>query len=407
MVESGTETSGEGHGIKTLKSLQFVQLAGWGTFSVFFPLYLRACGVSYTEIGVIVGVPVFIGIFTSVMWSLFSDIIGRRKPFLVLASFVMVLFTFAVTLVSSFEWFFLLGVIRALASPLFQGLMITSWFRTSTHPGRATSFSSFAVWGAIGWAIATALAGMVAFFFGLKSAMYFAGILYIFATVFSLRIPELVDSRRNSPRRNQHRVTLAGKILSYFAPLYEAMKNKKMMVLLLTSFPLALALNAFRQFFSVYLNFLGGSFILIGFVFAFPALVEIPVFLRVGKLSDKLGARKPLLIFSSAIYSLLFFIVFLISSPLLILVVYSLIEPLAWPPFFTGTSTLISEVVPRESWVTGQTVFSIWMWSIAGLIGPLAGGIISDIWGLPVVLVITSLLGAISGLFYFLWIKEK
>lgn len=185
------------------------------------------------------------------------------------------------------------------------------------------------------------------------------------------------------------------------------MKNRKMAILLLTSFPLAVAINAFRQFFSVYLGFLGGSLLLIGLVFAIPALIEVPVFLRADKLSDRLGARKPLLVFSSAMYSLTFFMVFLVPIPLLILVLYSLLEPLTWPPFYTGTSTLISEIVPRESWVTGQTLFSLWMWSIAGLIGPLAGGIISDAWGLSFTLVVVSLLGAVSSLLYFLKIREK
>jgi len=406
MVESRAVVQDEKRGIQTLKLLQFIHLAGWGAFSVFFPLYLKECGISYTEIGIIVGVPVFIGIFTGVMWGLFSDIIGRRKPFLVQASLGMALFTFAVTLVSSFGWFLLLGVVSALFVPLVLELIVASWFRASTYLGRATSFSSLAIWGAVGWAVATALAGVAAFFFGPKSAMYLASILYFLATVFSLWIPESRETQRTSPRTDQH-PTFARRFLGYFAPLREVMKNRKMVILLLTSFPLAVAMNAFRQFFSLYLGFLGGSFLLIGLVLAIPALIEVPVFLRVGKLSDRLGARKPLLVFSSAMYSLIFFIVFLVPIPLLILILYSLLEPLAWPPFYTGTSTLISEVVPRESWVTGQTLFSIWMWSLAGLIGPLVGGIISDAWGLSSTLVVVSLLAAVSSLLYFLRIREK
>jgi PPP family 3-phenylpropionic acid transporter len=406
MAESRAVPQDKKRGIQTLKLLQFIQLAGWGAFSVFFPLYLKECGISYTEMGIIIGVPAFIGIFTGVMWGLFSDIIGRRKPFLVQASFVMALFTFAVTLVSSFGWFLLLGVVSALFVPLVLELIVTSWFRASTYPGRATSFSSLAIWGAVGWAVATALAGVAAFFFGPKSAMYFASILYLLATVFSLWIPESRETQRTSTGRNQHS-TFARRFMGYFAPLREVMKNRKMLILLLTSLPLAVAMNAFRQFFSVYLGFLGGSFLLIGLVFAIPALIEVPVFLRAGKLSDRLGARKPLLVFSSAMYSLIFFIVFLVPIPLLILILYSLLAPLAWPPFYTGTSTLISEIVPRKSWVTGQTLFSIWMWSIAGLIGPLVGGIISDAWGLSSTLVVASLLAAVSSLLYFLIIKEK
>jgi MFS family permease len=392
--------------VKIIKLIWFMQYAGWGAFSVFFPVYLKECGMSYTEIGLIAGVPVLIGIFAGVIWSLVSDTIGRRKPFIVQASLVMVLFTFAITLVSSFEWFLLLGVMRALFLPVVHGLLITSWFRTSTDSRRATSFSSLAIWGAAGWAVATALAGVAASFFGSISVMYLASFSYLLATVFSLRLPEPMKTQRTHPRTSQHQ-TFARRMLGYFSPLLEVMKNRKMAILLLASFPLAFAINAFKQFFSVYLRFLGGSPLLIGLAFAIPALLEVPVFLRAGKLSDKIGARKPLLVFSGAMYSLAYFMVFLIPIPLLILILYSLLEPLAWPPLYVGSSTLISEVVPRESWVTGQTLYTIWMWSIAGFIGPLAGGIISDAWGLSFTLVVVSVLAAISSLLYFLKIKEK
>jgi PPP family 3-phenylpropionic acid transporter len=192
----------------------------------------------------------------------------------------------------------------------------------------------------------------------------------------------------------------------HFAPLRELLTNRKLAVLLLASFPLFLAINAAERFFPIYLDSSGASSILIGLIFTLPAVVEIPVFLRVGKLSDRIGARKPLLIFSAAVYALLFFLFVLISNPLVLLLVYPLLAPLAWPPLITGSSTLVSEIVPSESWVTGQTLLTVWMWSICGILGPLLGRFISDAWGLQSMFAVTSLLAAVSAL-SFMWIREK
>jgi predicted MFS family arabinose efflux permease len=271
---------------------------------------------------------------------------------------------------------------------------------------RATAYSGFAIWGSIGWATATALAGVAVWVFGIKAAFYFATMLFLVAMIVSLRITEPRGIQGVFPKTPACAPVRPRITKSYFAPIRELVTNKKMILLLLASLPLILAMNAAHQFFPIYLESSGGSSILIGLVFAVSAILEIPVFLRVGKLSDRIGSRKPLLIFSAAIYSLLFLLFVLTSNPFLLFVIYSLLAPLAWPPLITGSSTLISEIVPPDKWVTGQTLYTIWMWSIGGIIGPLIGGFTSDAWGLPVMFAVASVLAAVSMIF-FRGVREK
>ncbi|GAI44720.1 unnamed protein product, partial [marine sediment metagenome] len=68
--------------------------------------------------------------------------------------------------------------------------------------------------------------------------------------------------------------------------------------------------------------------------------------------------------------------------------------------------TLVSEIVPRDKWVTGQNLFTIWLWSIGGIIGSLIGGFTSDAWGLPVMFAIASVFALVSGIF-FRGVREK
>ena len=405
MTELKVHDSERDQNIKLIKLFYFLYIAGWGAFSIFFPVYLVERGISLAQVGIIMAVPMIIGVFMSIMWSSFSDAIGRRKPFLIQSSILMALFTFAITLLYSFEGFLILGVFKALFIPMAEGLIVTSLFRFSDYRGRATAYSGFAIWGSVGWAIATALAGVAAWVFGITAVFYLASLLFVVATIVYLRVPEPreIEGFPKTSARSSVRPRI---ITSYFAPIRELLTNKKMVILLLASLPLFAAINAASRFFPIYLESSGASPILIGLAFTFPAILEIPVFLRVGKLSDKIGARKPLLIFSAAVYSLLFFLVLLTSNPVLLLLIHSLLTPFAWAPLITGSSTLVSEIVPRDKWVTGQNLFTIWLWSIGGIIGPLIGGFTSEAWGLPIMFAIASVFALMSGVF-FRGIREK
>ncbi len=405
MTELKVHDSERDQNIKLIKLFYFLYIAGWGAFSIFFPVYLVERGISLAQVGIIMAVPMIIGVFMSIMWSSFSDAIGRRKPFLIQSSILMALFTFAITLLYSFEGFLILGVFKALFIPMAEGLIVTSLFRLSDYRGRATAYSGFAIWGSVGWAIATALAGVAAWVFGITAVFYLASLLFVVATIVYLRVPEPreIEGFPKTSARSSVRPRI---ITSYFAPIRELLTNKKMVILLLASLPLFAAINAASRFFPIYLESSGASPILIGLAFTFPAILEIPVFIRVGKLSDKIGARKPLLIFSAAVYSLLFFLVLLTSNPVLLLLIHSLLTPFAWAPLITGSSTLVSEIVPRDKWVTGQNLYTIWLWSIGGIIGPLIGGFTSDAWGLPIMFAIASVFAVVSGVF-FRGIREK
>lgn len=405
MTELKVHDSERDRDIKPIKLFYFLYIAGWGAFSVFFPVYLVERGISLAQVGIIMAIPMIIGVFMSIMWSSFSDAIGRRKPFLIQSSILMALFTFAITLLYSFEGFLILGVFKALFIPMAEGLIVTSLFRLSDYRGRATAYSGFAIWGSVGWAIATALAGVAAWVFGITAVFYLASLLFVVATIVYLRVPEPreIEGFPKTSARSSVRPRI---ITSYFAPIRELLTNKKMVILLLASLPLFAAINAASRFFPIYLESSGASPILIGLAFTFPAILEIPVFLHAGKLSDKIGARKPLLIFSAAVYSLLFFLVLLTSNPVLLLLIHSLLTPFAWAPLITGSSTLVSEIVPRDKWVTGQNLFTIWLWSIGGIIGSLIGGFTSDAWGLPVMFAIASVFALVSGIF-FRGVREK
>lgn len=405
MTGSGIYLSDRSRGTRSIKAFRFFQMAGLGSFSIFFPLYLMEHGISLAQVGLIVALPVLMGIVAGAMWSSLSDAVGRSKPFLIQSAMAWMLFAFAVTLMSSFKEFIVLGLIVAILTPPAEGLIVTNLFRAGDQRARATTYSGFAVWGAIGWAAATTLAGIAVSLWNLEAAMYLASLLFCIASFAALRIPDFQRgcacfTRSGAPSPKQVRA------VRYLAPIRELLHNKNMRRFLLASLPLSVAITAVSRYFPIYMGASGASPILIGLVFTVPAILEIPIFLRSGKLSDGSGTRKQLLIFSATMYTLLFLLISALTNPMLLFLTYSLIAPFAWPPLITGSSTLVSEMVAPERWVTGQTLYTIWVWSIGGIIGPLVGGFTSALWGFPAMFAVVAALAAISGL-AFRGIRER
>ncbi|HID09141.1 TPA: MFS transporter, partial [Candidatus Micrarchaeota archaeon] len=126
----------------------------------------------------------------------------------------------------------------------------------------------------------------------------------------------------------------------------------------------------------------GASAALIGLVYMVPSLLEVPVFLALGRRSDRWRDRRPLLLWASGVYAAMFLFISAAEEPGWLFWGYSLLAPLAWAPFVMGAFTLMAELVPPRHWATGQTLLSLWLWGVGGILGPLCGGFLAQRWGL-------------------------
>ena len=353
------------------RTFRFLQMAALGAYLIFLPVYLVERGLSLEQVGLVATVPVAVQLVSGILWGVLADLRGRTRPFLIQALAVWAGSAFVLPLISAFPGFLALGVCRALLTPMMEGLIVTSLFKGAREDGRGAAYSGFAVWGSVGWATGVGLAGAIARGFGTAGAFYFAGALLLCASLAAFAIPEPEEVAVESPGRRGLGIAL------------ELFGNRRVLRLLLSSLPLVLAINATSQFFPVRLREVGASAALIGAVYMVPAFLEIPVFLVIGKWSDRRGSRRPLLLMAAGVYVGLFSLISLLVDPSRLFLSYALLEPLAWAPFVTGAFTLVAEIVPRRSWATGQTVFSLWMWSVGGMMGPLFGGFLAQRWGLP------------------------
>ncbi len=370
------------------RAFRFLQMAALGAYLIFLPVYLVERGLSLEQVGLVATVPVAVQLVSGILWGALADLRGQTKPFLIQALVVWAGSAFVLPAISSFMGFLVLGVCRALLTPMMEGLIVTSLFKGAREDGRGASYSGFAVWGSVGWAMGVGLGGAIARGLGTAGAFYFAGTLFLSASLAVFAIPEPEERVPEPTGRRGLGIAL------------ELFGDRRVLRLLLASLPLVLALNATSQFFPVRLREVGASPALIGAVYMVPAFLEIPVFLKIGKWSDRRGSRRPLLLLAAGVYVGLFSLISLLADPLELFVGYSLLEPLAWAPLLTGAFTLVAEIVPRRSWATGQTVFSLWMWSVGGMFGPLFGGFVAQRWGLSVLFSVLAAGALISFLLF-------
>jgi len=378
--------------IKVLSLDCLLIIAAFGVYP-FLPIYYERCGVTLAQIGIVTATSAVVGVFAKSAWGSFSDSAGRRKPFIVLGCTVFASTMIAYTLISSFETFLILVVLSSLLAPDPLALLAASVFEMASPEVKATMYARYRIWGTVGWIITTLFVGKLISAYGIKAAFYLAAMLFLFAILNSLRI---VESKK-------HQTLTEGR--SSVNLIKELVKERRLLAFLLVLTLLCITFSMTSVFLPLYLDFLGASPELIGITFTAPAILEIPIMLYAGRLSDKVG-RKPLIVLGSAVASLRYFLYTTTLNPLMILPIHSL-EALSYAPADVASTTLISDILSLKKQGIGQTLYAIGVWGVAGTIGPLVGGIISDMIGPHAMFYVASLLAIASTLLFMVAIKER
>lgn len=389
-----------GGGLVFLKLVGFLESAGWAAFLIYFPIYLEVVGLSPLQIGVVVAAPTIIGIFSGILWSSCSDYLGRRKPFIIQSAVSSSFFIFLTSLLSSFEWLLALGALRGLLTPVLEGLTVSSLFGISDRGEMGRTFGGYAMWKSIGWAVSAMTAGALSQLFGLRSALWLSSLMFLMIAVIA--VPWISEDAGESSSRRSSREPIGLKPLGV---VLESLREVRVLFFLLASLPLYLAISAMMTFFPVYLKVAGASPLLVGAIFTIPVFLEAPVFSAAGRLADSAGGKRRLLILSSALYSLLFLLVGVFRDPLLLFLIYLVLDPVTWPPLFTASSALVSQIMPPERWATGQTLYRIWAWYISPVLGSLIGGWASEALGISSMFLLMSVI-TISSLILFTRVRE-
>lgn len=339
-------------------------LCYWGAMAVCTPylnVHYSRLGLTGFQIGLLGALMPLMRLTVAPAASAFADRTGWKRPILTLG---LILTGVAIFLLRGARTFalilpvvVLMSVVQSVATPIADSLVARMAVRYQVDYGKLR------VWGSLGFALTALATGAIWQREGFE-AMFVVGALVFVPVVLVAQGLEEARIDRQEER----------------APLRNLLRDHGLLALMIANFLIGAGEGLYVTFSGVYMDALGGAEWMIGGLFGFSALAELPGMQFVGALARRIG-RPQTLIISYALMGLAFLGYSLSRSPA-ILLLWAMLKGVGFGLYFPTTVSLGDERAP-ESWAsTVQSLLMALGWGLAPLITiPLAGWL-SDTLGL-------------------------
>lgn len=251
-----------------------------GAMLPYFALWLAARDLSPSQIGIVLGVHGALRILLPVGWGWVADLWGRRMRLIRLATLLSLLGFMAVPLAADFRSILLAVVVFSVfwnaTMPQFEAVTLN---HLSASGG---DYSQVRLWGSVGFVIAVLGLGWL---FDLASIDWLPWImlgLIALMLVTALSVPEA------GPHPEADRADGTS--------LLSRLRQPSVLALLAVCFLSQLSFAPYYGFFSLYLEHYGYNRTQTGLLWAFGVVIEIWVFLYTGRLIQRYGARRMMLL---------------------------------------------------------------------------------------------------------------
>ena len=356
----------------------FFYFAAVGAMTPYMTVYYHNLGLSGKEISVLMSaLPVLLFVSQPIFAPL-ADRAGHRGRLLsrmMLAAAVSGLLlavgkTFWALLPMVFLWSFISGPIAPLCDSIALGEVAAT----------GTSYPRLRLWGSIGFLLVTTIAGRLYNSIDLRWSFVIYAVLLVVAVAAAQRLPaDGVFASR-----------------PVFGQMRQALKNGNLVVFLILSSILTLANAAHAAFFSIHFQSIGGSSGQLGLAWALAAMMEVPVWLVLGRVTDRFGAA-PLMTFGALAYGVRYFLTGMVTSPTVLLGL-QLSQGLTMAVYFPTSVVFMGELMPKELRTSGQALLSLVNGGLATVVGNLAAGWIVDRWGTGLLYEVNGGVATLAGL---------
>ncbi|MCC5912294.1 MAG: MFS transporter [Clostridiaceae bacterium] len=320
--------------------------------------YLEEINLTGSQIGMITATGSFVLIFAQPLWGFFCDKTQKTKKILkgtILVAAVLMFF------MSFFENFYLLLVGFALIY-FFQGANgpLTDSLALSYVAKNNTSFGKIRQWGAVGFAVAVFISGMISEIVGLKVIFYLYFLAYTISLLFIDFLPE-------------EKVVISTGMKKGMKQL---LKKPQYTLLLISALLIFGPINGNNIYFALLAKDLGGSLTGVGIAFLLFAGSEAPFMLISNKIIKKLGLINTI-VFSAVISAGRWF--WYSTGPNYNYILYLFVlQGISVGLFIVASAQYVKENSPEELKVTAMTLFTALALGLGSIISKLFGGIIID-----------------------------
>ncbi|MBN6186753.1 MFS transporter [Aneurinibacillus sp. BA2021] len=325
--------------------------------------YLKSIGMSGTEIGLIVSVGPIVAIFAQPFWGMLCDRFQVSRQ--ILSGVLLGAMGASLLLLAGGKSFMALALLYGVlhffqsgAVPISDGLALQYAARTGVE------FGSIRQWGAIGFAAATLITGLLADFFWLGMIFY----VYAFAQISAFFFLQGMRSERSMAAVN------------IVKGLRELIRLPRYMLFLASAFLIFGPINGNNVFFGLLYEQMGGQIAGIGLAFLLFAGSEAPFMKWSGFFIRRLGLEKT--IFVAGIVSALRWIWYGTSpSPTAVLLLF-FVQGFSVGLYLASATQFIRANTPEALRVTALAIYTSMGLGLGSMATNVVGGMLVDAYGI-------------------------
>lgn len=354
-------------------ALWFCYFGAIGLFSPYSPLWLSHLGYSTLAIGAFASLQSWTRVIAPYGWGWLADHGGRRVPLLRVAALISVLAAAGLWLARDAGPWALAAVVAVLflangaVTPIAETLLLKH-----LHSGAgldARRYGRIRVWGSIGFIVAVLAFGFVLQRTGIGALPLFTLVLFAFLALASWALPGGVE----------HGVHLGARVA-----VWPVLRQPAVLWFFAAVMLAVLAHSALYAFFSLYLIELGYDKPAVGMFWAVSVAAEIVFFAFAGRFFSRFDETRWLLI-AALVTAVRFAVTAAFADVPAVLVVAQLTHALTFAAQHMACTSLIARHFPDRLRVRGQALYSTLGYGVPGVVGGLAGGLLSQAFGLGAV----------------------
>ncbi|ADU30538.1 MFS transporter [Evansella cellulosilytica] len=374
-----------------LKAVVVFQFASGAILMPYLPLYLSAQGFKGVEIGLIIGVGPFVGIFAQPMWGFISDKFQSIKYLLYFLYFMVFIASIGLFFTGSFILVFLSTIFMFFFFSACTPLIDSYIFSTIKQNGKG-NYGSIRLWGSLGFAFTALIAGPIIVYVGIEKLyiLFWLTLLCIYPFLFLLK----------DRKEKANTVKLSS--------LSGLLKQRRLLMFLGVILLIGIPNKMNDAMLGMHLQNLGAIETIVGLAWMLGALSEIPVFYYLSKHIDRFNPIK-ILGWVSFFYSLRWLSYSLVESPV-ITSFLQLSHSITFGAFWIIAVQTIVKMVPDHLRSTGQALVGVAFGGLAAIIGSFGGGAIFDAVGGNVMYTIMACISMVAAIVIYFsknWLTEE
>ncbi|HXF64854.1 MAG TPA: major facilitator superfamily domain-containing protein 6 [Caldilineaceae bacterium] len=340
------------------KAYYFSYYAAGACLMPFLVLYYRQLGLSGPQIGLLAGLAPVVTWLSAPLWGLLADALQRHRLLLLVA--IVGAITAALTLAQATAFGWLLVVVAAYAFFVAPIMPLVDNSVMALLGARSAEYGKQRLWGAVGWGLAGAGAGVLVERLGASMSFYAYASWMALGLLVALRLP---ISR--APIGQSVRLALRG-----------LAANSQLLVFLATVLVAGMAMSTVHSFLFLYLLDLGASEALMGLSLTVATVSELPVFFFSDRLLRWMGARGLLLLSLAANVARLGAYALMPAAWLVLPI--NLLHGLTFSAMWVAGVSYANQIAPVGMGATVQGLFSGMVMGLGAAAGALLGGALYD-----------------------------